>query len=227
VSDWKEALGPAPECIDIARLGEELDAAERTHLESCARCQTELALFREISRDESSPEEDRAAEWIAGELKRRRDVENVEKVVPFRPRSRVLYAVAAALAIVLGAGYWIQMREPSIDELVNVPTVYRSARLDVLAPIGGELAQAPNEIRWTAVPNASRYHVAIVEVDATPVWSADTTQTHIALPPAVIAQFAPGKSLSWDVKAFQGNEMLAVSETQRVRVSVKPLRKDP
>jgi hypothetical protein len=220
VSDWKEALGPTPECIDIARLGEELNAGERAHLETCARCQTELALFREISRDESSAEEDRAAEWIAGELKRRNNV------VPFRSKtSRALYAVAAALAIVLGAGTWMQLREPSIDG-ANIPGAYRSARLDVLSP-AGELAQAPNEFRWTAVPNASRYHVAIVEVDATPVWSADTTGTHIALPPAVIAQFAPGKSLSWDVKAFRGNEMLAASETQKVRVSVTPLRKNP
>ena len=225
MSDWKEALGPTPECIDIARLGEELNAGERAHLETCARCQTELALFREISRDESSAEEDRAAEWIANELKRR-NVEKGGEVVPFRSKtSRLLYAVAAALAIVLGAGTWMQLREPSIDG-ANIPSAYRSARLDVLSP-AGELAQAPNEFRWTAVPNASRYHVAIVEVDATPVWSADTTATHIALPPAVIAQFAPGKSLSWDVKAFRGNEMLAASGTQKVRVSVTPLRKEP
>ena len=221
MSDWKEALGPTPECIDIARLGEDLNAADRAHLESCARCQTELAMFREITRDESSAEEDHATEWIAGELRSR------SNVVPFRSKtSRVLYAVAAALAIVLGAGTWMQLREPPVDAPFDGPAVYRSARLDVLAPIG-ELAQAPNEFRWSAVPNASRYHVAIVEVDATPVWSADTTQTHIALPPAVIAQFAPGKSMSWDVKAFRGNEVLANSETQTVRVSVKPIRKDP
>ncbi len=222
MSDWKEALGPTPECIDIARLGEDLDAAGRAHLESCARCQAELALFREVGRNESTPEEDRAAEWIAGELRRR------DNVVPFRSRSwRALYAVAAALILMLGAGYWMQLREPSLDELVTVLGNYRSARLDVLAPIGGELAQAPNEFRWTAVPNASRYHVQILEVDATSVWTADTAQTHIALPPAVIAQFAPGKSLLWEVRAFRGNEMLASSETQTVRVSVKPLRNDP
>jgi hypothetical protein len=219
VNDWKEALAPTPDCLEIARFADELNAAQRAHLDTCARCQAELALFHEIDRDESSPEEDRAAEWIAGELRRRNNV------VPFRAKSwRALYAVAAALVMVIGAGWWMQLREPSID-VRDVTGVYRSARLEVIAPVG-DLAQAPNELRWTAVPNASRYHVQIVEVDVTPVWSSDTNELRVALPPEVIAQFAPGKSLRWDVRAFRGNEMLASSDTQTVRVSVKPLRKD-
>jgi hypothetical protein len=221
VSDWKEALAPTPDCLDLARFGGELDAGERAHLDGCARCQAELALFREISRDESSAEEDAAAEWIAGELRRRNS-----NVVPFRPKAwRALYAIAAALVIVIGASTWMQLREPSIDAPIDGPGVYRSARLDVVAPVG-ELSQAPNELRWTAVPDATRYRVEIVEVDATPLWSAGTRQDRVALPPAVVAQFAPGKSLLWSVKAFRGNEMLASSDTQTVRVSVADSRKD-
>jgi hypothetical protein len=218
VTDWKEALAPTPECIDLARLGEQLNAAERAHVDTCPRCQAELALFGEIAREASTPEEDRAAQWIADELRRKNNV------VAFRPKPwRVLYAIAAALVIVLGAGYWMQLREPSIDAAIDSP--YRSARLEVIAPIG-DLAQPPNELRWTAVPNASRYQVQIREVDATVVWTVDTTQPHVALPPNVIAQFAPGKSLLWDVRAFRGEEMLASSDTQTVRVSVTPIRKD-
>jgi hypothetical protein len=220
VTDWKEALAPSPECIDLARLGEELDAAERAHLDTCARCQSELAMFREIAREETSADEAREVEWIASELRRRNNV------VAFRPKAwRVLYAAAAVIVMVIGIGYWMQLREPAIDAPLDGPAVYRSARLDVIAPIG-DLAQAPNELRWTAVPDASRYRVQIAEVDGTLLWSAGTTQSNVALPPAVIAQFAPGKSLLWEVKAFRGEEMLASSETQTVRVSVAPPRKD-
>lgn len=210
--DWREALAPTPECIDIARLDGERSAAERAHLDSCVRCQSELALFREISREESSTGEAEAAMWIAGELQRRNNV------VAFRPKTwRVAYAIAAALVLLIGAGTWMQMREPSIDAPAG-PGTYRSARLEIMEP-AGDLPQAPNELRWTAVPNATRYHVRILEVDATPVWSADTAQSHITLPPDVIAQFAPGKSLLWEVEAFRGKESLASSQTQTVRVT--------
>lgn len=220
MTDWKDALAPTPECVGLARLGEDLDAAERAHVESCARCQSELALFREIGREETSAGEAREVEWIAGELRRRNNV------VAFRPKAwRVLYAAAAVFVMVIGIGYWMQLREPSIDAPLDGAAVYRSARLDVIAPVG-DLAQAPNELRWTAVPEAARYRVQIAEVDGTLLWSAGTTQSRVALPPGVIAQFAPGKSLRWEVKAFRGEEMLASSDTQTVRVSVAPPRKD-
>ena len=208
MSDWQTVLEPTPECIDIARLDAELTPAERTHLESCARCQTELALFRDVMSEESSPE----SQWIAEQLKQKNNV------VAFRPKVwRALYAVAAVLVLIIGISTWMQMREPSID-LTAGPDAYRSGRLELVAPIG-DVAQAPNELRWTRVSQATRYHVRIVEVDATPVWSSDTTQSLVVLPPDVIAQFAPGKSLRWTVQAFRGNEEVAVSETQTIRVT--------
>ena len=207
--EWRNALAPTPECIDLARLGDELSEAERAHVDACVRCQTELALFREVMREESSPE----SQWIADQLQRRNN-----NVVPFAPRVwRALYAVAAVLVVVIGIGAWMQMREPSID-ITGTPGTYRSARLDVVAP-RGDIAQAPNELRWKTVPNATRYQVVIREVDATVLWTGGATTTHVVLPPDVVAQFAPGKSLQWDVRAFRGNEVLASSETQSVRVT--------
>ena len=210
MTDWREALAPTPDCVDLGRLGEELTAEERAHLDTCARCQSELALFREFQNDEPSAE----GEWVAGELRRRFD-----NVKPFRAKTwRVLYAAAAALVLLIGAGWWLQLREPSIDGGALDPGPYRSARLDLIEPVG-DLASPPNELRWSAVPNTSRYRVRILEVDATVVWSGETTETHVALPPAVVAQFSPGKSLRWEVQAFRGTEVLAASETQIVRVT--------
>jgi hypothetical protein len=227
--DWQQALAPSANCVDVTRFGEELDASAAAHVASCTRCQAELALYREVTRDESSADEDDATRWIAGELRSRLDTPahvTPDNVTPFRRKSlRPLYAVAAAILMVIGVSYLLQLRDPSID--ANVPdATYRSARIAVIAP-AGDLAAAPNELRWTAVPNASRYHVAVVEVDATPVWAADTTQPYVVLPPQVIAQFAPGKTLLWTVEAYRGNDALASSATQNVRVIVTPSRKTP
>jgi hypothetical protein len=214
VSDWKEALAPTPECIDVARLGEELTAEEREHVDACVRCRSELALFREVTSEESSPE----SQWIAEELQRR---SGGQAILPVRDRrdrlSSTFYAIAAALALVIGIGAWMQVREASIDVPMG-PGMYRSVQVEVIAPVGA-ITRPPNELRWKPVPQASRYHVQILEVDATHVWSTSTTDTHVVLPPDVVARFAPGKLLLWDVTAYRGNEELATSETQNVRVT--------
>lgn len=213
---WKDALAPTPECIDIARLGEPLEPAAQAHLDTCPRCQAELALFREFQSDAATTEEAEAGAWIAGELQRR--LAEPAKVVPFRSKWQpVFYAVAAMLLLIIGAGTWLQLREPSVDEPLDPAQLYRGERLDIVAP-AGDLAAPPNELRWTAVPNASRYHVRILEVDATLLWSGETAATQLTLPDDVRARFAPGKSLRWDVKAFRGNEVIASSETETVRV---------
>ena len=209
MSDWKDVLAPTPECIDIARL-DALTDADRKHLETCVRCQTELALFEEMMGEATSP----ASQWIAGRLGKTAGQRPAERPAGGR---RSIYAIAAALAVVIGLGAWMQMREPAID--TTTTSTYRSARVELVTPIG-DLAHAPNELRWTSVPNASRYRVRILEVDGTVVWSGETTaETRVALPPAVIAQFRPGKTLHWEVQAFRGNEVLASSETQMIRVT--------
>ncbi len=223
-NDWREALAATAECIDVARFGEELDAASREHLQTCARCQSELALFRELDSEQTTDDEAAATQWIAAQLQQR--AAETANVVPFRAKPlRALYSIAAALMIVVGAGYLIQTREPGLDA-IGGSEVYRSTRVELVAP-RGELATAPNELQWTPVANATRYHVELVEVDGTVVWSGDTTAPQASLPQHAIAQFAPGKSLLWNVKAFRGTEMLASSETQSVRVSANSLRKTP
>jgi hypothetical protein len=205
VTEWRDALAPTPECLAIERLAEELTTAEREHAKVCVRCQAELALFRDVTDEPASP----ASQWVAAELQRRAGRP------ASRPALRAVYAVAAALIIAIGLGSWL--REPSI-EMPRDDQPYRSASLELLAP-AGDLARAPNELRWANVPHATRYQIRILEVDSTVVWSGTTTQSRAALPPDVIAQFRPGKSLQWDVRAFRGNELLAVSETQTTRVT--------
>jgi hypothetical protein len=207
--DWRDVLQQTPDCIDALRFGEELTPVEHAHVESCVRCQSELALFREMMAVETSP----SSQWIAGRLRTSRQ-SSAAGAVGRRPS--VAYAIAAMLVVLVGIAAWMRFDEPSIA----IPTgtdVYRSARLEVIAP-KDDVAQAPNELRWNGVPGATRYSVRILEVDATQVWSAETIETSVMLPREVSAQFRPGKLLRWSVSAYRNDELLAKSETQNVRV---------
>jgi hypothetical protein len=225
-NDWHEALAATPECIDVMRFGETLTAAEQSHLAGCPRCTSELALFNSFQSDEGSAEETRAAQWIASELHQRLQTQNDnDNVKPFRPRSfSVLYAAAAVLAISIALASWMQMREPSLNPRSSTPAIYRGARIEAIAP-AGDVATPPNEMRWSPVADASLYRVTIFEVDRTVVWRGETNAPRIALPPAVIDQFAPGKSLLWEVTAIHGHDVLASSATQRFRVTVTAPRR--
>ena len=209
MSDWRDILEPTPDCIAIDDLGGALTESQRTHVDGCARCQSELALFREVMAEESSDD----SRWIAEQLGRK-----PANVVAFRPRIiRFAYPIAAALALVIGLAAWMQMREPAVDAPLG-RDIYRSGRLEVVAP-RGDLAKPPHELRWKAVAHSTVYRVDLTEIDATRVWSGSTTETFIVLPPDVQSRFAPGKTLQWKVAAFRANELLAVSETETTRVT--------
>ena len=209
---WQKALEPTPQCIPPERLGESLSDAEREHVASCARCQAELALFHEFQQGEETPE----GQWIATELRRRLETpSNVKVFAPWRRFAGVLAAAAAAV-IVIGSGLWMQYREPSIEH--GNTNIYRSGRLEAIAP-SGDLTETPKELRWTPVAGATSYGVRLLEVDRTPVWSAETKEARIALPASVATQCLPGKTLMWDVTARRGSATVATSDTQRFRVS--------
>jgi hypothetical protein len=210
VSDWRNVVGRTPECIDATRYSEELTTSERVHLSNCIHCEAELKLFREVTAEETSEE----SRWVAAKLLK------PVRVVAFRRKAskatRVLYAAAAALVLLVGAGTWLRSRGPAIEVPVGAQ-VYRSARLELLTPVG-DVQRPPNELRWKGVPAAARYRARIVEVDGVEVWSVETSEPQVGLPPDVTALFKPGKTLLWDVRAIRGDRVVATSETANVRV---------
>ena len=67
-----------------------------------------------------------------------------------------------------------------------------------------------------------RYRVKVTEVDGNELWSAETTAPRVDLPAAVQARILPGKTLYWEVAAFDSaGANIAVSERQSFRVTVK------
>lgn len=217
---WRAALAPTPNCIPLERLGESRTDAEREHLASCARCQTEVALFDEVAAADASAD----SRWVAEELHRR--FEPASNVTPFAPRrnTRFAWAAAAAVAIAIAGGVWMETREPSIGG-VEPTNVYRALSVEAIAPVG-DLAAPPRELRWKPVAGATGYAVELREVDRTLLWRAETSASFIALPADVVAQCAPGKSLLWDVAARRGSDVLASSGVQRFRVAVQVPRRN-
>ncbi|MBV9496783.1 MAG: hypothetical protein JOZ54_21245 [Acidobacteria bacterium] len=215
---WRAALAPTPQCIPLERLGEARTDAEREHLASCARCQTEVALFAEMNAMDASAD----SRWVAEELHRRFET----NVKPFSPRrnARFAWAAAAAIAIAIAGGVWMETREPSIGG-VESTNVYRALSVEAIAPVG-DLAEAPRELRWKPVAGATGYAVELREVDRTLLWRSETSASVLALPADVVAQCAPGKSLLWDVAARRGSDVLASSGVQRFRVAVQVPRRN-
>jgi hypothetical protein len=203
----------------MERYAEVLTSEEQHHVQSCVRCQSELALFAELNRDYASADEQKEVEWVATQLRSRSAMPgNVRQIQSRRPRHYAL-AAAAVLAVVVGAGYWAHDRQPNVLRPVD-DQQYRSTMIEGLYP-AGDLKAAPTTLRWEPLANASSYAVRIMEVDQRVLWQAETVRPQVTLPAELVAQFVPGKSLLWDVKARRGNNVVATSGTQRFRVAVK------
>lgn len=226
---WRRELAATPACVPVERMGEALTAAEREHISHCARCEAEHALWESFLDDTPAAGEGAAVQWIAAEVARRRAGPPAPALRPgkwswwlgaLRPQT-----LAAAATIVIGVvttAYLVQDREPPVVAPTAAPNVYRSERLEVIAPTG-DFPTPPTVFLWMAAPGAERYDVVVLEVDRTILWRASTEAPRIELPPEVIAQFVPGKTVLWEVTA-RGRDAttLAQSGTQRFRVVVKP-----
>ena len=66
------SFGPAPECPALETLlNAATDAAVKQHLESCAHCRTELAMFQEFEAATPRPEETADRQGVVTDRHRR------------------------------------------------------------------------------------------------------------------------------------------------------------
>jgi hypothetical protein len=118
----------------------------------------------------------------------------------------------ACLLVVAGSALYVGNRAPAgIPNDVTQGT-WRSTAVAVVAPAGD--VSAPTQFAWRAVEGASAYHVRLLEVDGTEIWSADTPATQIAVPAQVRAQLQPGRSFRWQVTASGAAGRIAESSLQ-------------
>jgi hypothetical protein len=225
-SGWRIGLRRTADCIPIERLDESLTPFEQSHLAQCTRCQAERALWKQMQEEDLTSGEASAVQSISAEVHRRLSPLPLN-VVPMPKRTakrRALVpaslAAAAALFLTVAIGVLVQRREPSIEGPVSVVDVntYRSAGIAVIAPTG-EFASAPTALRWQPVAGATLYEAELLEVDQTLLWRGSTHEPRIALPARVVAQFAPGKTVLWQVRARRDQAIIADSGQQRFRLS--------
>jgi hypothetical protein len=84
--------------------------------------------------------------------------------------------------------------------LSNEPEVWRSGQITAQSPLG-DVDRAPTQLRWDAVPGAVSYHVRLLEVDGTEVWSVDSTSASIEFPNDIARKLIPGRAFQWDAVA--------------------------
>jgi hypothetical protein len=217
-------LQPTPDCISPERLGSELTATERIHVDTCARCQSELALwhaFNEPSRDAAESE---AVSWIVARLQRSRAASLYGGAPQLAHRFqrtpvRGLLGAAAAIMVAATLGYVVWDREPAVSPPAG-EQVYRTASIDIVSP-SGDLARPPRELVWVASPAAARYDVRVLEVDGTIVWRVTSLSPRVVLPDDVIARSVPGKTWIWEVVALdESGRAIAESGPQAFRVAI-------
>jgi hypothetical protein len=219
-------LQPGADCLPLDRLGGPLSPPEAAHLESCARCRTELALFAEFQASGDSPGEGAAVQWIVRELERRGVTAGPASAstAPSAPRgwwgwvSRpFLVPVAAALAVLVAYAAWD--REPAVRDIQSPSPVYRTIELVAIDPVG-EKASAPTTFVWDRVEGVVHYDLRLFEVDGTTLWQTSAVETHVSPPSTITRQFVPGKTLLWRVTARNAAGVaIAESSTQRFRIS--------
>ena len=222
----KQQLQPTAECIPTERFGEVLLSRDRNHLATCARCQTELALWQEFQHPALAADEH--ATRLAADLRYR---------LPWSPPTRYnrrpgvsrhvrKYVVAAAsVGLVMTAGYVSWDPEPPVEDAESIEHTYRGAGIRIMSPVG-ELDRPPDELTWVAINGAIGYDVRVLEVDGTPLWEATSQSPRVRVPDPVVAQFIPGKTIVWDVTARNSAGVpVALSGPQRFRVQLSSSRR--
>ncbi|HLK65800.1 MAG TPA: hypothetical protein VKU19_20325 [Bryobacteraceae bacterium] len=209
----RAALGPTAECPPFDELASP-DASEKVkqHLAKCLHCRAEVEMLARFESAEPQPAESADMAWIEAELARRAPVTAArpktagERIrewfgwLPF-PAGRTGFALAGVvLALLVAVGVSLRLSSVGQHPTTDQPVVFRSGRFAALAP-AGDLTTAPSQFHWENVPGAASYHVRLLEVDGTEVWSVDSASASVEIPIAMAAQLIAGRAFQWDVAA--------------------------
>jgi hypothetical protein len=217
---------PSEDCLPVEELvltlegrrGGPAQQRREEHMATCLHCASQLALLRRFESAKPSAEE--RADVAAIEARLRKEspakVEAWWKSI-WQPRILTPLSVAlAAVAIVMVI--YVQKDRTPAEPSVGGVEILRSAQVRAIGPFG-DVAQAPGEFRWQAVPGANRYRVRVAEVDRTELWRTESSDTSVKVPKQLATQITPMKKLIWEVMALDGEgRTLGSSGLQSFRV---------
>jgi hypothetical protein len=205
----RKVLAPGADCLSIEQLGRYADgalgradrAAADRHIRQCLNCQAELGLLKTLTANGVRTPEPAVVRFTA-----------------FR-----LVSMAAVLLVAIAAGSFYLLVNRTAPELPGRVTsgdeVTRSLAVTVRGPVGDQL-EAPRRFEWLGVDRAVRYRVRLMEVDRHEIWSTSSTAPEVDLPPAVRTSITPGRTLRWDVTAYDAaGAAIAESGLQSFRLA--------
>jgi len=210
------------------------------HLAACPRCQAELAMLKSFESGSPLPDEGAAVVWISSHLDRQ--LESIKNPSHTRARAATqnlemqestqeswlmrtfgikgwrwpLPATAVAVAVIVGVILLRPPKEPDLQANAGgQPAIYRSQEIQLVSPVG-DVPQIPRSLQWQPFPGAGSYRVVVMEVDNSPLWSAETREVTIEIPPSVRVKMLPGKPILWQVSAMdERGRILGSSQIQR------------
>ena len=173
-----------------------------------------------------------AVAWIESELRRRSPEiagktigANIEpepswhRVNSWLPARRWRGLSVAAASLLVAVTATVYLRSGAGPDPGSEPPIYRSQQFSTLAP-AGDISEAPRDFGWQPVQGAIKYQVRLMEVDRTEVWSTETTDTSVPIPPAVREQMRPGRTFFWEVIARNtAGEKVASTNLQNFHIS--------
>ena len=186
-----------PDCLDdesiLAFADGTIDPADSsrgalTHLLACARCRDEVAAVARLLDDPN----------VGSAIERLEDP-------PKRSHGKARRLIGLLFAGALAAGLIFALVPRSSD---FTKPAYREESVTGAAaprPVSSTGGAMPHDaFRWTSVPRADRYRITVFARDGSVIWQAQTRDTTIAVPDAVVS--APDDTILWRVDAHVGWE---------------------
>ena len=177
----------------LGRLSAEDKTAFEEHYFNCPACFEELKIRAEVLsviRDKGQALFPAAAQ--PGRIR-------------IRPKNPVLKpvwlwgAAAGVTAVIIGIFLLAPSPQtPPVFTLSGDDTV-RGQALGLISP-RGDVALPPAYLEWTPLAEGTEYSVSLFEQQR--LWSETTRESRIRLPEEVRGKMVPGRSYSWQVKAF-------------------------
>jgi len=232
----RTALVPGAGCLstdELARYAEDaLGTADRSaadrHVRGCLNCQAELALRLSVtSGDVRTGEADVVRDGVARLERRAAEIFGAAGVAAPPPRrwfglSGLPVAAAVVVLVIAGSLYLRVAKPPELPGGVTTEDeVTRSLTVVVRGPLGDQ-TEAPRRLEWRAVDGAVRYRARLMEVDRREVWSTSTPALEVDLPAPVRTALTPGRTLLWDVTAYDASgAAIAESGAQSFRLVIR------
>jgi hypothetical protein len=121
-----------------------------------------------------------------------------------------------AVAVIVGVILSRPPKEPDLQANAGgQPAIYRSQEIQVVSPVG-DVPEIPRSLQWQPFSGAGSYKVMVMDVDNSPLWSAETKEATIEIPPGVRVKMLPGKPILWQVSAMdERGQILGSSQIQR------------